>query len=531
METKQLTNNLQLRGFLFLDGLTRVILFLLILVSVLGFSQTSYERYENCRTTINKKYEKSQDGLTAKYYRIIKLSENGVSGAWECYTGERVCLKHNNNHCCICERAASNERERLHHEEDTELEKCQKNHEKEQEQEDKLAEEKKKQQQSFANNSASAQTTATNANQPVNLKSPTIQNKTVIATPQTQAVMDDLSRKLQNNQNTYNAIQGGLQQLGDMFSQSMNAKYDRELQNINSFFDKKETVGKAEYQYKREADSLYRIKNYNAAIEKYYTLAAISAEDKYNEVSLENIWGSKEFYKAIGTDYFPKSKEDDQIWATLPLPQELPDLFYLPTCHCYTEDKYRRKYDDAFILLRNSNKCKSINHQGKSFSVKYDKKTADHIDEAQAILALHQATESKQLNSVYDWLDYVNSFVWLGYLENKNAQTTDDLYNGLATLIGFFKSIQIGDSYVQGLDYSISNYLESSYTIISYYIVCYYYRINTELKSPKLSKKIAKNLNGMDLYPGYLLLADSKSVQVYSKKVAEMFNNPDFLLK
>lgn len=116
----------------------------LLFISIYGFSQNSYQNYENCQATINTKYEKLRNNLESKYYRRIKLKENYVAGAWPCYTGERVCLKHNNNHCCKCEEDRASEYEQLIHQQGIELETCQKRYQEESQYEEKLQQEKEK---------------------------------------------------------------------------------------------------------------------------------------------------------------------------------------------------------------------------------------------------------------------------------------------------------------------------------------------------------------------------------------------------
>ncbi len=301
------------------------------------------------------------------------------------------------------------------------------------------------------------------------------------------------------------------------------------------FANSDKQVKELDYKLTTEGDKALQEKDFKTAIERFYTSSFLTAQQKYNEINLYNLNAAKKYAedKPLSADYFPKVTNKTLTYTKLELPEKLPDLYYVPLCHCNTSVIYKRSYDDAFILLRELAKCKTIMYGGQAYEVLADKMKADKIDAKAALVALNAVVQRERPNNTYDFIDYVNSYVWIAYLENKNAQTIGDLQNGLAKLLKFYQGIEGFVPLVKRLGSNDNEYLSASYAMINYFISSYYYRIATSSENnPELQQMIAENLKELHGKSVGISMSLSKQyTDVNSKEIAVEFAKPKYLLK
>ena len=195
------------------------------------------------------------------------------------------------------------------------------------------------------------------------------------------------------------------------------------------------------------------------------------------------------------TDYFPKASNDREHFDSFELPIELPDLYYIPLCHCYTDKQYNRGLDSAFFLLRNKNKCKSIAYNGHQYSIKTSA-FPDNFSEENALNMLRRAIAKPKINNYVELLDYYNAFVWIGFLGNKHAKSIDDLLTGIRDIDPLLtnRAIFSNEMDTSGI-YSYQNDLfQAAYDMAKYFRALYYFRLYNSNADAKLKADIPQEI-------------------------------------
>ena len=144
--------------------------------------------------------------------------------------------------------------------------------------------------------------------------------------------------------------------------------------------------------------------------------------------------------KELFNGYYPVSKSHGTRadYERLKLPVELPDLLYLPACYCFTSEIVPSKYDSAFYYLRNLKQCAHIAYDGDFYKIKTNKQIEDNINDSMALKLLIEAVKDPPSSTnKMEVLYYYHAYIWIGYLQNKNAKTLSDLESSIEVMKKF----------------------------------------------------------------------------------------------
>ncbi len=203
--------------------------------------------------------------------------------------------------------------------------------------------------------------------------------------------------------------------------------------------------------------------------------------------------------KNLFNEYFPKGKSDIQgKYEYINIPKSLPEILFIPTCKCFTENNAQTKYDSGFYYLRKSQICNNINFQGDTYWIKTNTKIHDNYDENKALVILKEAVKNTpELSNKREILNYYFSYLWILHLWNSHIKSFDDLneaYDFSKSYTNFFEH-SYNDS---GYDFTERQTLGAINEFIQYYKENFselisYVRINNPLEYDNWVKN--KNAN------------------------------------